>query len=153
MVGEKTKVIKWLIDQPDGEYECKDWHPRRSLTANSYYWKLLAELSGALRADRDETHYELLRRYSTPYTNADGQAVTIVTRGDTESLPGYWILAEQRGDRSGYIRIKGSSDMDSKEFSRLLDGLIEECKEVGIETLPNHEIERLRGYEKYYHGN
>lgn len=150
MIGEKAEVLKHLIDQPDGMYEVKPWHPKRSLTANAYYWKMLSELAGALRAARDEIHYELLRRYSVPYIGKNGLPVTTVTKSGTDDLPGYWILREQRGPRSGYIRIKGSSDMDSKEFSRLLDGLISECNEVGVETLPPHEVEKLRGYEKHH---
>lgn len=147
MIGGKSAVIKWLLDQPDGEYEVKDWHPKRSLTANSYYWSLLAELAGVLRAPKDEIHYELIRRYSPPYQRSEGSYVTLVSRMDPEDLPGYWMLRKKLPDgRKGYIRLKGSSDMDSKEFSRLLDGLIEECKEVGIDTLPAGEVERLRGY-------
>lgn len=150
MIGEKADVLKYLIDQPDGLYELSPWHPKRSLSANAYYWVLLAKLTGILGAARDEIHYELLRRYSVPYLNKDGKPVTAVTRSGADDLPGYWIMREQRGPRSGYIRIKGSSDMDSAEFSRLLDGLISECKEVGVETLPPHEVEKLRGYEKHH---
>ena len=150
MIGEKAEVLKHLIDQPDGMYEVKPWHPKRSLTANAYYWALLAKLAGVLRAARDEIHYELLRRYSVPYLSKEGLPVTAVTKCGTDDLPGYWILREQRGARSGYIRIKGSSDMDSAEFSRLLDGLISECNEVGVPTLPPHEVEKLRGYEKHH---
>lgn len=148
MIGTKAEVIKWLIDQPDKTYEVKDWHPKRSLTANGYYWSLMAELTGVLGAAQDEIHTELLRRYSVPYLGKDGNPITLVSRRDPDELPGYWILRKVQGDRKGYMRIKGSSDMDSKEFSRLLDGLISECKEVGIDTLPPHEVERLRGYVK-----
>lgn len=147
MIGTKKETLKWLLDQPDEKkYEVKEWHPKRSLTANSYYWVLMAELAGVLGAAQDEIHYELIRRYSCPYINKDDEVVALVSRQDPEDLPGYWMLRKELPDgRKGYIRLKGSSDMDSKEFSRLLDGLIEECKEVGIETLPP---ERLRGYER-----
>ena len=47
-----------------------------------------------------------------------------------------------------YQMYKGSSHMDSAEFSRLVDGLVSECKQVGIETLSPEEIERLQGYVK-----
>lgn len=151
MIGTKAEILKWLIDQPDKTYEVKDWHPKRSLTANGYYWALLGELTGVLGAAREEIHGELLRRYSVPYLGKDGNPVTLVSRRDPDELPGHWVLRKVQGDRKGYMRIKGSSDMDSKEFSRLLDGLISECKEVGVETLPPHEVERLRGYEKKHH--
>ena len=37
-----------------------------------------------------------------------------------------------------------SSAMDTKEFANLLDGLISECKEVGIETATAEEIAMMR---------
>ena len=37
-----------------------------------------------------------------------------------------------------------SSAMDTKEFKELLDGLISECQEVGIETATPEEIARMR---------
>ena len=38
----------------------------------------------------------------------------------------------------------GSSTYDSKEMSRLLDAVIEDCKAQGIETMTPNEIERLK---------
>ena len=50
-----------------------------------------------------------------------------------------------------YMMLRGSSDYDTKEMSRLIDGLVSECKEAGIETLPPEEIERMmESYEKHY---
>ena len=147
MIGTKNEVMKALIDSPEGMYELKDWHPKRSLTQNAYFHVLEADLAGALGAAKDEVHYELLRRYSVPYMGKDEKPVTLVSRRDPDELPGYWILVKVASKgRKGYMRIKGSSDMNSKEFSRLLDGLISECKDVGVDTLPPAEVERLRGY-------
>ncbi|MBR3243047.1 MAG: hypothetical protein IKF90_10160 [Parasporobacterium sp.] len=147
IVGDKTKCLRWLIDAPDKEYKITEYHPKRSLTANAYYWSLLGQLAEVLRTSNDELHGELLRRYSVPFPNGDG-VVTVTLRSDVPvtALPGHWMEYKSNGEFTAYIRLKGSSDMDSKEFSRLVDGLVSECKEVGIETLPPHEIERLRGY-------
>ena len=48
----------------------------------------------------------------------------------------------------------GSSSYDSKEFSVLLEGVISECKEIGIETLPEDEIAQMLkewGREEWAH--
>lgn len=37
----------------------------------------------------------------------------------------------------------GSSSFNSKQMSRLINDLIEECKQVGIETKPQAEIDSL----------
>lgn len=148
MIGDKRDIIRAAADLEEGkQYELKEYHPKRSLTANSYYHALLSQLAAVLLTTRDELHAELIGRYSVPYVALDGNHITIVSRAPIEALPGYWTLVEKRDDRSGYMRLKGSSEMDSKEFSRLLDGLIDECKECGVETLKPWEVEKLRGYE------
>lgn len=42
-----------------------------------------------------------------------------------------------------YMMLKGSSAYDTKEMSDLIEGLIGECKQMGIETLPPEELERM----------
>lgn len=42
-----------------------------------------------------------------------------------------------------FYRIKGSSQYNTREMSRLIDGLVSECKECGIETLTPEELERM----------
>lgn len=38
----------------------------------------------------------------------------------------------------------GSSTYDAKEMSVLIDGVVSECKEMGIETMTPDEIARLK---------
>lgn len=139
MIGEKNKVIKWLIDQPDGMYKTDSWHPKRSLTANAYYWALIGKLANVLRTSKDELHESLLFQYG----EIEGTEITI-ENGSASRLKGHWLRTKD----GHFIQMLGSSDMDSSQFSALLDGLIYECKEQGIETMPETEIQRLRGYVK-----
>ena len=47
----------------------------------------------------------------------------------------------------GYTNVMfyyGSSGYDSAKMSRLIDGMIEDAKDLGIETLPAGEIERMK---------
>lgn len=46
-----------------------------------------------------------------------------------------------------YKVYKGSSEMNSKEFSILLDGLVSECNEQSIATLTKSEREQLHFIE------
>lgn len=43
-----------------------------------------------------------------------------------------------------YVMLKGSSRYDSAEMAHLLDGLISECKQLGIETATPEELERMK---------
>ena len=42
-----------------------------------------------------------------------------------------------------YKMIRGSHTYNTEEMSHLIDGIVSEAKELGIETLPPDEIERM----------
>ena len=134
------------MDAPEVQYEVDEYHEKRSLTANSYYHALKHKLASVLKTTPDELHYELIKRNSV--VDEDLPPVTIRADLPIERMPGYWIPGRISSDGKwqSIIKLKGSSEMDSKEFSRLLDGLIDECEEVGIATLTEDEVRRLRGY-------
>ena len=45
---------------------------------------------------------------------------------------------------SHYKIFKGSSEFDSKEMSIFIDGIVQECKQLGISTLTPDEIAQLK---------
>ena len=155
MTGLRAEIIKWLIDQPDGKYDCTPHKEKRSLSANSYYWTLLTDCAGAMRISKDECHDLMLRRYGRYLHDNDGNIVCVLVdqHADMSRFDGHYEYHDTFAGYSRYKVIKGSHLYDSQEFSRLLDGLISECKELGIQTIPPDEIARLRGYEQAYKGN
>ena len=152
MIGTKSQVLKWVIDncKEDKLYRVTDYHEKRSLTANAYYHKLKTLLAAKLRTTPDELHYIFVTQKCPVVYEENGQHCVVALKRNVpvKMLPGYWMPYREQGDLIAYMRLKGSSDMDSKEFSRLVDEMVEECKEQGIETLTPAEMERLKGYEK-----
>lgn len=147
MIGNAESIIQWLFQQSDKEkiYEIKEKKSRRSLTQNAYYWVLLHELAKALKIDNDTMHRMMLERYGV---------YEVISVQSGIDLKGYFKYFEQigRGTVNGkefihYRIFKGSSQMDSKEFSVLLDGLISDCEELGIPTLTREEIGKLKYIE------
>ena len=147
MIGNAKAIIQWLFDQQDAEklYEIKEKKSKRSLTANAYYWSLLNQLASVMRTSSEEVHFLMLQRY--------GQYEVISVLSDID-IHGYFKYYKEIGhgtvdgkDFCHYKIYKGSSEMDSKEFSVLLDGLISECEEVGIPTLTPDEVAKLRFIE------
>ena len=64
-------------------------------------------------------------------------------------LGGHWkILDDTRGKFNVYMRLKGSSEMNSAEMSHFLDGLVSDAKELGIETDTPEQIERMKSLWK-----
>ena len=143
MIGNAQAIISWLFEQDkDKIFEIKEKKKKRSLTANSYYWSLLNQLASVMRMDNQECHFLMLRRY--------GQYEVVSIRSDV-SLHGYFKYYEEIGkgtvngrEFTHYKIYKGSSQMDSKEFAILLDGVRSECEEIGIPTLTPSEIAQLK---------
>ena len=42
-----------------------------------------------------------------------------------------------------YVMYRGSHDYDTREMSELINGLVSECKEVGIETITPAELDEM----------
>lgn len=137
------------------------WRARRTLTANAYYWTLVTKIADTTHLSNACVHNMLLRRYGVPEL-MDGELLTVLVPDDQEKE----ILEKEiyhlkptshtKPGKAGkyfrvYILLKGSSDFDTKEFSTLLEGTIQEAKDIGIETLPPDEIDRMKAdYEKHY---
>lgn len=131
------------------------WREKRSLDANAYYWALLFKLAESLKISKPRAHNLMLRRYGQTET-FDG-ANGYIRIPDTEKAeetaleastfhirPTSQVVTGTDGiNYRTYIMIKGSSAYDTREMSELIEGLVEECKALGIETLSPEEIERM----------
>lgn len=133
----------------------KKHRSKRSLDANAYYWKLASEAADMLNVSKPYMHNQLLRRYGQ-IAIIDGQAVYAVLPDTDEAQKSvdeaqtYHLkpTSQVKEGKGGimyrtYMMLKGSSEYDTKEMSHLIDGLVGECKEMGIETIPPAELERM----------
>ena len=151
--GDRTRigelVNKAQCDPEKYEVEIKRRSTKRGLTANAYYWVLIDLLSKALGSSKDEVHEEMMLRYGTIKTKEDGRpAVFSLASGDDYRTVTKYARSFAEGMINGkrfvhYAVLKGSSEMTAKEFGDLLDGLISECKEMGIETMSPAEVKAL----------
>lgn len=146
MIGNNKQVRIWLEHQPEKTWEIKEYHEKRSNNANSYYWVLLTQLAKLLRISNEEAHFNMLRHYSNVYIVNLPEAVNPrhIFKYFEEYRPGTikGISVIQ------YKVYQPSSEMNTKEFTRLLDGLISECKELDIETKTPDQLKELEGYDK-----
>lgn len=133
----------------------KQYRKKRSLDANGYYWQLLTRLSEKLNLSKPHLHNILLRRYGQPEV-IDGQMVYLVLP-DSDSgarkadeaetyhiRPTSQVKTGKDGlDYRTYVMLRGSSTYDTREMSELINGLVTECQEQGIDTLSPGELERI----------
>lgn len=146
MIGNAKTIIEWLFEQDTTKkFEIKELKTKRSLTANAYYWSLLNQLANVLRLDNQKLHFMMLQRYG------QYEVVSVLSSIDVK---GYFRYYEPIGHGvinnkkfTHYKVYKGSSEMNSKEFSILLDGLVSECNEQNIATLTKSEREQLHFIE------
>lgn len=134
----------------------KEYREKRSLSANAYYWVLLSKTAASMKISSSRLHNLLLRDYGKPFVI--GGKVATITIPDTETAekealesdtfhikPTDHVKENSRGTAyRDYIVLEGSHTMNSKEFSQLLDHLIDEAKEQGIETATPDEIARMK---------
>lgn len=128
--------------------EIKEYRERRSLDANAYAWKLMSKLAEELTAEaqgdiaysKDDVYLLMLQKYG------QGGIVKIRNKDKNNILRElkYWEEHEKLNEENaGYYRIwVGSSNYDSKEMSLFLNGIIADCKELGIQTETPEEIAR-----------
>lgn len=117
---------------------------KRSLDANAYAWVLMQKIAEAIHTDKWSVYLMMLERYSPVFTHI------IVRPEAVERVMGEWrtvkVLGPIQVNGSSGIQLQCyfSSTFDSKEMASFIDGIVSECKEMGIETLPPDEIERMR---------
>ena len=126
------------------DVEVEQHRERRSLSANAYFHKLCNKLAAALGVSNDEMKVHLVRLYGT-LAQIDGHEIEIrIPKG--AKVEDYYPYTEWlRGDALAdyYAAYKQTHALNGREFSRLIDGTVSECKALGIETLPPEELERM----------
>lgn len=146
MIGNAIQVIQWLYNQDkDKKFTIKEYKEKRSLDQNAYAWKLINEMGNVLRKSKEEVYLQMLRDYG------QGEIVSILSSINPK---GYFKYYEKIGtgkindkEFTHYKIFKGSSEFDRKEMSIFIDGIVQECKQLGIETMTPDEIAALKFIE------
>jgi hypothetical protein len=119
--------------------EIKQYRHNRSLDANAYMWVLLSKMADVLHTSKDELYLEMLGRYGV-FTHI------VVKPNVVDRVKQEWRTVRELGEVkiNGQIGVQlqcyfGSSTYDTKEFSVLLEGVISEAKEIGVEVISEEE--------------
>jgi len=138
-VLEKGKQLSVTIEQH---------RKRRSLDANAYLWVLCQKIAEAVGTTKELVYKKAVRDV--------GQFEILPIREDAVetwiqiwSSRGLGWFAEVLDDSKipGYKKVisyYGSSVYDTRQMSILIDEIVSQCKELGIETLPPDELESLK---------
>lgn len=143
MIGNPQEIIQWLFDQDKNKkFEIKEYHKKRSLNANAYAWALIGKIADVLRSSKDEIYLEMLKKY--------GQSEIVSVLSDI-NVTGYFKYFEEiatvklQGKNFTHYKVfKGTSEYNTAEMAVFIDGVISEADELGIDTLPPNEIEKIK---------
>lgn len=150
-LDQVKQTMNWLAAmEPTKTYavELKQHRERRSLDANAYCWVLIGKLAEKLNQGRDNVYRALVRDIGGNYDTVcvKAEAVESLCSGWERHGLG-WITERFPSKLEGCINVNlyyGSSVYDTSQMSRLIDAIIAECKENGIETATPLELERLK---------
>lgn len=132
----------------------------RSLDANAYFHVLVGKLAQAQipPISKARCKNQLIADYGQE-EYIDGQIVVLKSNLPPEKMCNVEYLhtacvriTEENGKDVYFYKVyRGTHTYDSKEMAKLIDGTIQECKNVGIETLPPSEIAKMNAlWEQHY---
>ena len=154
LLNQSGKVYIFEVDEPlkipDGEIDLtvKKLSKKRTLDANAYMWVLLGKQASVrnrnhMTVTNWDCYLESLKKY--------GQFTYLILKPKAcEMFKKTWRECEEVGEIAinGEKAIQllcffGSSNYDTAEFSALLNGIIEDCKDLGIETATPDEVAHM----------
>lgn len=147
--GQAQMVAGEFDPQKKYTVTIKEFRKKRSLDANAYAWVLMNKL-----ADKLNMGVRDLYRHYIPDIPENSQVVCVPTEA-VEKLQSGWehngigwcsdTLKSKLPGCTNVVLYYGSSTFDQKQMGVLLDLIIADCKQVGVEYLTPEELERLKG--------
>lgn len=144
---EKLKDMKLSV-------EIKKYRNKRSTEANSYLWKLCSELSKKMSVlDKEKYTKEYFYRNAIKdigvWQDDEVEPEKVKWRcAAWEKLGTGWITERVDFSADGNKEIirfyYGSSQYNTKQMSRLIDNIVQDCQALGIETATPDEIAKMK---------
>ena len=153
----KANVVDELKKLKDKDLDIKVQKHReaRSLDANAYFWRLADDLASALSLSKQRpiTKEEIYRQYIHDvgaFVTVPVAECAVARWAEIWTQKGLGWIVEDLGEcakTKGYHNMQcyyGSSVYDKRQMSRLIDLLVADCEEAGVETKTPDEIRNLK---------
>ena len=141
-IQEDTKILTVQIWKNE-EIEVK--RKKRSKNANSYFWELLQKLCEEMNIDVIQEYKKRVKELGIfkQWEISIENVPTFEKLWQDRGIAWFTEKVEEIGNKAIINAYYGSSSYNSRQFSKLLDNLVQDCKSVGIQTLDELEIEEL----------
>ena len=148
MIGKPEELVRWLFNQDKEKvFEIKEHKVKRSLNANAYCWVLMNKIADAIKSTKEEVYREYIKNKGIfRLITMNKEATDTFIRVWQEKGLG-WICDTSESKYEGMIDVVayyGTSSYNTKQMANFIDYVVDEAKNLGIETLPPDEIERLK---------
>lgn len=144
--------FKQLVDDMNGleklSIEIKPFRARRSLDANAYAWVLMDRLAEKMGESKVAIYRDYVKHIggNSEVVCVKNSAVERLREGWSKNGIG-WItdtIPSKIEGCTNVILYYGSSTYDTAQMSRLLDLIVQDCKQLNIPTETPDEIARLK---------
>ena len=148
---DRIKVIATVASYIDSLDENKQYtlvvqekKKKRSLNANAYAWVLLDKLAAVLHIGKTELYRSYIKEIG-----GNSDVVCVIDKALDDLRKGWehnglgWLTETMPSKLAGCTNVivyYGSSTYDTAQMSRLIDMIVQDCKENGIETLTPAEL-------------
>lgn len=152
MLNVRRSDATSFCDEMEGgkvyEADLKEHRKKRSLDANAYAWVLMGKLANKVGLPKEEVYREFVKDVGGNYEILPIRNDAVdkwITNWQTKGIG--WvcdILGESKLD--GYTNVVtyyGSSTYDSLQMSKLINLIVDECKQQGVETMTSAELALL----------
>lgn len=119
------------------DIELKKHREKRSLSANAYAWMMMDRLAEALSISKKEIYRDIIRNIggNTAYiTVISGAEDKLIKEWSRNGLGWFGEVINRRNEFCDVVLFYGSSTYDTKQMSRLIELVIQECESLGIPT-------------------
>ena len=136
---------QFVLGMRERMYTCevKEYRQKRSLDANAYFHVLCGKIAEVLEISKPRCKNILIGRYGQPELLENGAPAVLKS-----NIPISFMLEqetlhcmpcgekEENGVELTFYRVyRGSHTYDTKEMSQLIDWLIDEAKNVGVDVI------------------
>jgi len=144
---EFNKLVEAITGGKKLDAEIKVHRERRSLDSNSYCWVLCQKIAEVIGSTKELVYQKTVRDVGqfeiVPIKDEAVERWIEVWKG--KGL-GWFAEVMEDSKLPGYKKIisyYGSSVYNQREMSVLINEIVQQCKELGIETLTKEEIESM----------
>ena len=119
--------------------EIKELEHAKTPSQNRFFWEIVTQMANVLNTTKEEVYQHLLSHYGSPVAELKAEKVNDVLGTDL-----HYIIQKSGRKYNYYLVIKGISLMTSKEMTDFIEHTISEAADLGIDTTPPYEWERLK---------